>query len=48
MACLVARFPTSVDAAELQGPNNETSSALRLAGLLRFLAFVIGTFFSPS
>src|SRR5713101_382286 len=48
MACPVARFSTSVDAAELQGPNNEASSALRLAGLLLFLAFVIGRFFPPS
>src|SRR5258708_25509879 len=48
MACPVARFSTSVDAAELPRPNNEASSALRLAGLLHFLAFVIGRFFPPS
>src|SRR5260221_6498536 len=48
MTCPVARFATSVDAAELPGPNNEASSALRLAGLLHFLAFVIGRFFHPS
>src|SRR5260370_12283806 len=48
MACPVARFPRRADTAELQGPNNETSSALRLAGFLHFLAFVIGRFFPPS
>src|SRR5260370_42247633 len=48
MACPVARFPRRADTAELQGPNNETSSALRLAGLLHFLALVIGRFFPPS
>src|SRR5260370_15300049 len=48
MACPVARFPRRADTAELQGPNNETSTALRLGGLLHFLAFVIGRFFPPA